>query len=611
MQYFDTLKTLAMIDPAPLTYSEWIKVGMALKAEGATVEDWDAWSSQDSARYTEGECKHRWDTFDGSGVGGGTLVEIARRYGGMPVAKHSCQDDQILDMESLDLTGVTVQEMSDKHLDLSAKEQIKLFLTTLFKVDDIITLSTTTTYASGDKWHPGKATPARVGDLLKDLDKYDGIEWTIGDYHHEAGAYVSFNTFDGKGGDRSNVTSYRYALIECDEISLKDQEKAYRELNLPIATLVYSGGKSLHAVCRVDAKDKDEYGERVAFLYKICIEHDLKIDLQNKNPNRYTRLPGVVRGDKEQKLVATNIGAQSWNAWLDWLEEDGTEKIEHIPLKKCSDVEPREVNWLVSGIIPRGGLVVLAGDGGAGKSTIICDLIASVTTGAQSILTRHEIPYDNGDGEDVVAFLGEDDMASVGIKRLEQAHADLTRVMHLEPGDKNFQKIKLGSKELDGIISEYKPALLVLDPIELYIPEGISMTERAPMYEAMVHTRGIASKVGTTVLCVAHTNKTQTGGRNRIADTAGLWDAARSVLMVGLVPRPKSSDDDRAINSVRVPEQIRYVSHEKNNCGRTKPTVLFTIEEDGLRFQGTRVIEKDTDFVALANSKKQNLKKSG
>ena len=39
-----------------------------------------------------------------------------------------------------------------------------------------------------------------------------------------------------------------------------------RELELPIAVLVYSGGKSVHAIVKIDAPNYDEYRRRVDFL---------------------------------------------------------------------------------------------------------------------------------------------------------------------------------------------------------------------------------------------------------------------------------------------------------------------------------------------------------
>ena len=44
----DLLEILNNIDPSLLDYQEWCNVGMALKYEGYTANDWDYWSQRDS-----------------------------------------------------------------------------------------------------------------------------------------------------------------------------------------------------------------------------------------------------------------------------------------------------------------------------------------------------------------------------------------------------------------------------------------------------------------------------------------------------------------------------------------------------------------------------------
>ena len=78
---FDLLPLLEYIDPAMLNYQEWIEVGMALKTEGYTASDWDSWSARDSGRYHPGECFKKWTTFDGNGITGATITQMAKDNG--------------------------------------------------------------------------------------------------------------------------------------------------------------------------------------------------------------------------------------------------------------------------------------------------------------------------------------------------------------------------------------------------------------------------------------------------------------------------------------------------------------------------------------------------
>ena len=86
MEQTDLLEILTWIDPAELSYQEWVSVGMGLHQAGYTAQDWEDWSRKDGARYHPGECARKWNSFHGSGtpVTAGTIVQMARGRGGHP-----------------------------------------------------------------------------------------------------------------------------------------------------------------------------------------------------------------------------------------------------------------------------------------------------------------------------------------------------------------------------------------------------------------------------------------------------------------------------------------------------------------------------------------------
>ena len=77
------LEALQHIDPARLTYQEWVDVGMALKQDGYTPDAWEQWSARDVARYHPGECLKKWQSFRGNEkpVTGGTIIQYALSRG--------------------------------------------------------------------------------------------------------------------------------------------------------------------------------------------------------------------------------------------------------------------------------------------------------------------------------------------------------------------------------------------------------------------------------------------------------------------------------------------------------------------------------------------------
>ena len=395
---FDLLPLLNYIDPANLSYDGWLSVGMALKYEGYTASDWDEWSRND-ARYHTGECFMKWDSFQGtsSPVTGGTIFHLAVENGFVPSNMHDDgrgaldwdasikydNDYQLLDKSYID--GKEIHE--PKHW--NPVQEIVKYLDTLFESDDIVAYATEsyakTNEATGEveKYLPAKGAYDRTaGELIDKLLRCDGkINEVLGDYNEQAGAWVRFNPMDGKGVKNENVAQFRYALVESDNMDLEKQNAIVRELELPIATLVYSGSKSIHAVVRIEATNKEEYKKRVDYLYKICKKNGLNVDEQNKNPSRLSRLPGFMRGDKKQFIIDTNIGKTSWDEWYQHIEDLNDELPDPESLIDFWEDMPPLAPELIKGVLRQGHKMLIAGPSKAGKSFALINMSIAIAEG--------------------------------------------------------------------------------------------------------------------------------------------------------------------------------------------------------------------------------------
>lgn len=125
----------------------------------------------------------------------------------------------------------------------------------------------------------------------------------------KAGGWLRMNPLDGKGVNDENVVAFRFALLECDNLPLEMQLALFAKLPLPIAAVLSSGGRSMHAWVKVDAPDEHDYRVKVARLIEILKRFG--VDGQNKNPSRLSRLPGAKRiigavGDGCQRLLYLN-----------------------------------------------------------------------------------------------------------------------------------------------------------------------------------------------------------------------------------------------------------------------------------------------------------------
>ena len=261
------LQALQHIDPSALNYQDWVSVGMALKAEGYDCGVWDNWSRSDSARYHAGDCTRKWETFRGSAcpVTGGTIVQLAKDQGWSPVSGGHEIDwsDEIRD----DLTIIDRSWLESKEVQAPKSwdpaDQLIRYIETLFEAAETVGY-VTQSWQKDEKFLPTKGDYSRTaGQLVEALSKCKGdIGAVLGDYNPDAGAWIRFNPLDGKGVKNENVTDYRYALVESDTMPIEQQNAIIRELELPVACLVHSGGKSIHAIVRIEASSYDEYRKR-------------------------------------------------------------------------------------------------------------------------------------------------------------------------------------------------------------------------------------------------------------------------------------------------------------------------------------------------------------
>lgn len=388
-QKTDLIEILEYIDPASCNYQEWVNVGMALQHEGYDCSVWEDWSKRDIGRYHEGECSQKWRSFRGapSPVTAGTVVQMAKDNGWSPSAGlHELDWNDVIGKKD-DLIVVNKNYLEGTEIQppkvWNPVEQITTYLNTLFDVSDCIGYVFDCWQNEDGKFLPSKGVWSRTaGELIRELNGCKGdIGSVFGDYNTQAGAWIRFNPLDGTGVRNDNVTEYRYALVESDETDISLQHSIMRELELPIACLVYSGGKSLHAIVRIDAPSYEEYRKRVDFLYKVCQKNGMKIDSQNRNPSRLSRIPGVERGDKKQFLIDTNIGQPSWDAWREWIEGINDDLPDPEGMEDIWNNLPELAPPLIDGILRQGHKMLLAGPSKAGKSFALIELCCAIAEG--------------------------------------------------------------------------------------------------------------------------------------------------------------------------------------------------------------------------------------
>ena len=245
-------------------------------------------------------------------------------------------------------------------------------------------------------------------------------------------------------------------------------------------------------------------------------------------------------------------------------------------LVAISEVKEQPVDWLEEGWIPKGCVTVLAGDGGIGKSTVWCSLVTKLSRA----------------GKPCLYFSSEDGAASVVKPRLirQGANMDLVYTIDQQTADAGVRKnIFLGSETVEMIIDRIRPCICIFDPVQSFLPAGAKMDLRTDIRKFMDQLNTLGERYGTAFLIVCHTNKKKNAyGRDRLSNSADLWDGARSVIMLG------------KIGFTGLLGEYCYMANEKNNYAKRQDTVVF-VNDDGRILKSYTTAMTEEEIVRYRN----------
>ncbi len=244
-------------------------------------------------------------------------------------------------------------------------------------------------------------------------------------------------------------------------------------------------------------------------------------------------------------------------------------------LISLNDIEEKELEWIIPNLIPKNQITVFAGDGGVGKTSLWSHIASKLSTGEPLFFEEST----DRKPLKIIYFSSEDPSDSILKKKLVHNNANLSMIKTIMLDDSRLQRVKFDSRFLKNIISDNRPDIIIFDPLQSFLPENTNMSARNKMREAMNNLLVFAQQYQVTFFVMSHTNKkSNVSGRERAADSADIWDIARSFLFVGVL------NDD-----------MKYLSNEKNNYARLQKTYLFSIENDVIVMKGI-TDNRDDDF---------------
>ena len=126
------------------------------------------------------------------------------------------------------------------------------------------------------------------------------------------------------------------------------------------------------------------------------------------------------------------------------------------------------------------------------------------------------------------------------------------------------QSLTMASEAFRRLVTDAKPDLVVVDPLQSFLPADCNMAARNEMRAAVLPLAAVCKEVGAAGVIVQHTNKKLgVSDRQRLADSSDLWDQSRCVFLLG----------------TQHSTGLVYASNEKNNYAPKLKTALMQVEQ--------------------------------
>ncbi len=216
-------------------------------------------------------------------------------------------------------------------------------------------------------------------------------------------------------------------------------------------------------------------------------------------------------------------------------------------LMKATDIEPTVIRWLWQGWIARGKIHIIAGQPGAGKTTLAMKMAASVSSGGR---WPDGTPAKQGN---VVIWTGEDDPSDTLIPRLGASGGNLQHVYFVAPeiiGEREkrvFDPAKDMALLKNAIAKIGGAQLIVVDPI--VSATAADSHKNGETRRALQPLVDLAAELDAAVVGITHFTKGSEGRSpiDRVTGSVAFGALARVVMIAA-----RQSDDDQGRPGPRV-----------------------------------------------------------
>jgi hypothetical protein len=320
-------------------------------------------------------------------------------------------------------------------------------------------------------------------------------------------------------------------------------------------------------------QESDEAGEKFQYavgqhLTDIGYEGEIKIVtmIDYNDPNEMY-VQNVINFKRMFRQMCKK--ARPWTA--DFVED---------MIRIMSDVTTGGVQFLWDPYIPKGFLTILAGQAGAGKSSLTYKLTSCMSAGIS-------VPgvLDVDEEKKILLFSSEDHIEHVIKPRLDQNGANQSNIGAFDFENYGLSFNKQGMQIIDNILSRFRPDLVVFDPIVEFIGAKVDLFRANEIRPMLAPLRDMIKHHNIGCLIVAHIGKGSTGRKlNEIVGSQDFGAIVRSGLGV---EREEDSD-------------YGTMFHTKSNVSAKGLPVPYSIINGVFRFDGLAERKSSDTFDKVA-----------
>lgn len=237
-----------------------------------------------------------------------------------------------------------------------------------------------------------------------------------------------------------------------------------------------------------------------------------------------------------------------------------------VALLRGSEIEVKAVEWLWKPMIPFGDVTIVQGDGGDGKTTMMLTIAAKLSKGILPPSLEDDLLVDAPTiaPASTIYLTTENKAGSVAVPKFEKAGGDKDFIFF---NNELEQHMTLTKEELTEAIDITKARLIVIDPLQAFLPNGVSMGNMVQMRNIISMVTNVAEEKNCAVVLIGHLNKNERG--RAIHRGLGSVDIATAVRSILLVEADKKD------------ETIRYVRNIKSNFdGAEHARVRLKLDEE-------------------------------